>query len=325
MATPRYWSARILQKKRARGPESSVLNSDCTDDNKEETSFSATNKKGETGENGESKNNVYLFQEIAMRSGNNDKVPHYLGIVCLSDGSVVVADYNNSKCCSYDSSYNLMSDCTMSSRPWGMCTVDTDEVAVALPDEHKIQLLTIGDKIQISGQITTRRMFLSVASLNKMELVYAGTTDNARTYYWGVIGRDGLEKSCFHIPCEKINFCTVHIDLNSSKTRVLISCYNAGTVYCFGIDGIPYFEYKVKEGKMKGYPLGIQLDRENNMHVVVKNLHSIHRLSPDCQLLQIIKDTIPRFPRLICFKPSGTQDSNPQKYCSRDCRRDRVR
>ncbi|KAK3592266.1 hypothetical protein CHS0354_022691, partial [Potamilus streckersoni] len=227
-----------------------------------------------------------------------------IGIVCLADGRIVIADYKNSKCCLCDSSFNHMSDFTISSEPWGMCIIDTDEVAVVLLIEKKVQFLKIGDTIQPSGLITTRRKCRSLVALNK-DIVYAGSMIDMQTYYWGTITRGGVEKSCFHIPRGNTKFSDVNITLNSCKTRSYISCYDAGTVYCFGVDGMQYFEYKVQEGPDQGNPLVIALDRENNLRVFVKNMNSIHRLSPEGVILQIIKDIIPESPHATCFKRSG--------------------
>ncbi|KAL3888169.1 hypothetical protein ACJMK2_000548 [Sinanodonta woodiana] len=120
----------------------------------------------------------------------------------------------------------------MFTRPWSVCTLDTDEVAVAIPDVKKIQFLKIDDTIQPSGHITTRRMGMVIVALNKTELVYAGTMQDVKTYYRGTITRYGREKSCFHIPRGNITYQKVNIALNACKTRVYISCYDANTVYC---------------------------------------------------------------------------------------------
>ncbi|KAK3592267.1 hypothetical protein CHS0354_022692 [Potamilus streckersoni] len=282
--------------------ESSVLDSDCKDDSVEKDNIDkVTNQKSQETLK-ECK--VCLLRKFILSGVNNGKDPRYYGITCLSDGRIVITDSDNNRCCLYDSSYNHVLDFMLSPGPCGICTVDVDEVAVAFHNENKIQFLKIGDQIQPLEQISTERRCVSIVALNKVELVYVGTTNDASTYYYGVITRDGQEKSCFHIPRGDISYCNVYIALNSSKTRAYISCRDVRTVYCVGLDGIVYFEYKIEGDENQGYPLGIQLDRKNNVYVVVMNSNSIHRLSPECQLQQIAKNMIPTYPRAICFQQS---------------------
>ncbi|KAL3888171.1 hypothetical protein ACJMK2_000550 [Sinanodonta woodiana] len=283
--------------------ESSVVDSDCIEDTLKNTSI--VERTSQEGSKDLKDRNVILFQESVLNGGKDGNNPRFVGLVCLADGKVVIADYNNSMCCLYDSDYNLMSSCTMSNRPLNVCAIDTDEVAVTLPDNYKIQFLKIGDAIQPSGHITTRRMCMAKVALNKTELVYAGTMIDEKTYYWGTITRDGREKSCFHIPRGNITCSDVYIALNACKTRVYISCNDANTVFCVGLDGEQHYAYKVMEGPNPGKPMGIALDSEDNVYVVVYSLNSIHRLSPECQLQQVVKDMIPIYPQAICFKQSG--------------------
>ncbi|KAL3888172.1 hypothetical protein ACJMK2_000551 [Sinanodonta woodiana] len=283
--------------------ESSVVDSDFIEGTLTNTSIAET--KPQEGRTALKDCNIILFQESVLNGLTDGTTPSFNDLVCLADGKVVIVDNINSICCLYDSYFNLMSSCTMPTKPWNVCAIDTDEVAVTLPDNYKIQFLKIGDTIQPSGHITTRRMGMVIVALNKTELVYAGTMIDEKTYYWGTITRDGREKSCFHIPRGNITYQNVNIALNACKMLVYIACFDAETVFCFGLDGVQHFAYKVQEGPNPGKPMGIALDSEDNVYVVVRNMNSIHRLSPECQLQQIVKDMIPGNPRTICFKKSG--------------------
>ncbi|KAL3890459.1 hypothetical protein ACJMK2_002741 [Sinanodonta woodiana] len=49
------------------------------------------------------------------------------------------------------------------------------------------------------------------------------------------------------------------------------------------------------------HPLGVAVDRDDNIYVLGFFSHNIHQLSPDGCILQVITTGVPQNPRAICF------------------------
>ncbi|KAK3611570.1 hypothetical protein CHS0354_018084 [Potamilus streckersoni] len=78
------------------------------------------------------KRTVELSKVIVLKSTGEEK-PMYVGMVHLSDGYLLLADYNNKTCCMYDSSYNLITSCILNGQPNDMCLIGNNQVAITIP------------------------------------------------------------------------------------------------------------------------------------------------------------------------------------------------
>ncbi|KAL3888164.1 hypothetical protein ACJMK2_000543 [Sinanodonta woodiana] len=261
---------------------------------------------------------IRIIKEFMPQDFELNCIPGYIDVACLPNGIIVVADYMNSRCCICSSSYQHVLDFKLSSKPMSVCAMNVNEVAIVLPDENKIQFLKVDDSVEPSGFMITKRVCVAVVALSRNEFVFCDTgTESDRNVYWGVITKDGREKSCFHFSSGGVHSRTVYLALNASKTQVYISCSATQTVLCFGLEGNKKFEYKIE----KNCPQGIQLDSQDNVYVVVHESNSIHLLSPDGHLRRIFDSHIPSFPVAISFKHSSNEfiltngSKNDRKIC----------
>ncbi|KAK3592272.1 hypothetical protein CHS0354_022698 [Potamilus streckersoni] len=248
--------------------------------------------------------NIRRIKEFVLKNLEVDNIPGYIDVACLGNGRIVFADYKNSRCCLCSSYYQHLSEFKLSSKPWSVCPMDTNEVAIVLPDENKIQLLRVDDSIQSSGFVTTTRACVAVVALGRNEFIFCDSgTKSDRNIYWGVIAKDGREKSCFHFSSGNMHSRTVYLALNSAKTQVYISCSATQSVLCFELNGKMKFEYKIENS----CPKGIDLDSQDNVYVVLHESSSICLLSPNGQLQRTFNSHIPSFPIALSFKHSSNE------------------
>ncbi|KAL3859119.1 hypothetical protein ACJMK2_009351 [Sinanodonta woodiana] len=237
----------------------------------------------------------------------SDWNPDYRGIAQLQGGELVLADSNNETCYLYDSTYNSSTMYRLRDWPSDMCLMDDHEVAVALPAIKTVQFLSTGNRtIKDMGMITTRYRCYSVAAVNTEEIVVSGHCGGDRgsnRCYWSLISKDGTEKFHHEFDCQETS--QAYIAVNTSKSRVYISVKGGNAVYCFGLtNGIQYFVYNSKDMKS---PLGVAVDRDDNVYVVGYNSCNIHKLSPDGVILQIISSLVPKYPSRLTFISNGEQ------------------
>ncbi|KAL3888590.1 hypothetical protein ACJMK2_000955 [Sinanodonta woodiana] len=224
--------------------------------------------------------------------------PYYTGITILSGNRVMLADWNNSKCILLSSTYQFISSFTLS-KPWDISVMDNEEVAVSLPEQNKIQIMSIhDDNISPIRTITTKHPCCGIAYAMHNTIVIAGTCGTDK-YYLSLINMNGDVKSFHHFDCTG-SYCN-HVALDKDKTRVYVTSSGNNSLLCFDIDGNIQFTYSPDNLR---FPSGVSVDWDDNIYVLGFNSHNIHQLSPDGSVIQVIQDGVPKNPRGICFDKS---------------------
>ncbi|KAK3598714.1 hypothetical protein CHS0354_003275 [Potamilus streckersoni] len=223
-------------------------------------------------------------------------MPNYSGITLLSGNRVMLADYNNSKCILLSSSYQLISNFTLSKKPWDTTLVDNEEVAVSLLNENKIQILSIrNDDISPVRTITTKHTCCGIANAGHNNIVVTGSCDKNK-YYWSLISMDGDMKSFHQFDCSGYYFN--HVALDKDKTRVYVTLPGNNFLVCFDMDGNRQF---TSSPDNLCWSAGVSLDRDDNIYVLGFQSGNIHQLSPGGSVLQVITAGVPQSPRGIYF------------------------
>ncbi|KAL3870818.1 hypothetical protein ACJMK2_038858 [Sinanodonta woodiana] len=229
--------------------------------------------------------------------------PCYTGIAHLSGDRLVLVDYNNKRCCLYDSSFTFVSDHTFTSHPMSVCVVRENTIAVSLqgdPDPA-FHIMDVQNAVRSIDTIALSRPIWGLAALSNSKFVVSGvSTDNK--YYWGVVSRKGKEK-LFHELGDSGGHVITDIALDASKTRVYISLYGTHTVHCCDLEGVEYFRYKNYKDLIR--PRGLAVDREGNVYVVGQESNTILQLSNDGTLIHIFRKGVPAKPQQINFNLSG--------------------
>ncbi|KAK3595509.1 hypothetical protein CHS0354_021608 [Potamilus streckersoni] len=242
--------------------------------------------------------------------------PGYCGIVCLKYDSILFLDRLNLRCSLYDSNFCFIADYNFTSQPARVCIVREDEVAISFVKEKNIQFLAVGNKIRSIRSISTKHVCRGIAAVSSNELVVSGPL-NDDSYYWGVMDMQGKMKSSFYIAREdKTIGSGTYVALNSSKTRVYISCCGNKAVYCFGLSGRKYFEVT---GHTLTSPSYITVGRDDTLYVLDEDeSRRIHLLSPIGLILHVTTSGIPDYPWALCLNSSRNKlfltaenDANP--------------
>ncbi|KAK3600142.1 hypothetical protein CHS0354_031412, partial [Potamilus streckersoni] len=221
----------------------------------------------------------------------------YTGLTCLPDGKILLVDYHNYTCRLYDQSNQHLADYTLNSSPCDVCVIDGTRVAVTLPDNKDIQLLTVNNSIIPGRTINTNLRCYGIVALSEDQLVVSGRKKDS--LYWCIVSMDGSVNLPVKV-CHTIWSCS--LATNNSKTRIYVSCFRPSAVYVYSIDETLLFTYK--HNALDG-ARGVAVDRDGNIYVVGEKSVNIHQVSPNGSPLQIFSAGIPKSPEAICFASSG--------------------
>ncbi|KAL3891414.1 hypothetical protein ACJMK2_003676 [Sinanodonta woodiana] len=232
--------------------------------------------------------------DLKVPTGNT---PCYSGVTFLPGDRVMLADYPNNQCILLSSSYQFITSHILTSRPWNICVLDDQEVAVSLYNQNKIQILSvIGDIIRPVRMITTIYNCHGIAAAGEGEIVVNGYCGNDKSQ-WSLINLRGKVKCTHHYDSPGYNWFN-YIALNNMKTRVYVSVHTKNLLLCFDMDGKKLFTYS--PDNLRG-PMGIAVDRYDNIYVLGKDSNNLHQLSPDGSVRQVVNTGVPTGPRAICI------------------------
>ncbi|KAK3609030.1 hypothetical protein CHS0354_020693 [Potamilus streckersoni] len=225
-----------------------------------------------------------------------DDIPWYTGITFLPGDRVLLADNYNKQCILLSSSYQFITSQTLAYKPWKVCVLDDEEVAVSLYNMNTIQILSVvGDIIRPVRTIKTKYICTGIAAAGKGEMVVHGDCGNDKSQ-WSLINSRGDVK-CAHkydTTCYHYNYVAV----NTRKTRVYISVFNMDSLLCFDMNGRKQFTYSPDNLRK---PCGVAVDRYDNIYVVGNNSDNIHQLSPDGSVIKVVNAGKLGYPCAICI------------------------
>ncbi|KAL3888448.1 hypothetical protein ACJMK2_000819 [Sinanodonta woodiana] len=229
----------------------------------------------------------------------SDRTPDYTGITILPRNRVMLVDYINSQCILLNSSHEVVTTYKITGNPCDICVVDDEEVAVSVRYENKIQILSIRDDVISPVRIiTTNYKCYGITAAGKGEMVVVGDCGNNR-YCWSLI-RDGREVN-YSDQYDSLSGHFNYIALNNSKTRVCVTVHDTNSLHCFNMEGKKQYTYSPDNLKN---PIGVAVDRDDNIYVVGCNSHNIHQLSPEGCIIQVITTGVPQYPMAISFDNS---------------------
>ncbi|KAK3588028.1 hypothetical protein CHS0354_012074 [Potamilus streckersoni] len=246
------------------------------------------------------------------------------GAASLPNNDIVVMSQLNDKdryeVILFDSSLNKISEISFSNRPynevsaWGLCHLEDRKIAVSIPKQNLIHILTMCEPIRVEQEITTRLQYYCLANLNANELVATGFNDSTKKYYRCTIrtastmtlcclknsescccAEVAKEDNVYELRPGKVNYIAV----NNGKTRIYLSCEFSHAVNCCKIRGSKtLFTYKHDDLRS---PRGVGVDSNDILYIVGYGSQNLHLVTPAGRPLKIIADHIPASPDVIVF------------------------
>ncbi|KAL3892064.1 hypothetical protein ACJMK2_004304 [Sinanodonta woodiana] len=219
---------------------------------------------------------------------------YYSGVTFIPGDRVMVADRFKNQCILLSSSYQVICNHSLIGSPFHICAIGDLEVAVSLPS--KIQILSVkDDTISPVRTITTNWTCQGIAATGMGNMAVTGYT-NSGIGCWVLMSTVGVVQASYNY--EYLYGSYNYIAFNNANTRVYVSVYEKNSLHCFDMGGRNRFTYS-PEG-LSG-PLGVAVDRDDNIYIPGYGSNNIHQLSPDGFALQVITNGVPAGPCAISF------------------------
>ena len=245
------------------------------------------------------KKSINRTKFVRAVTGQGGTIPRYSNAAYLFNGNICLIDCNNKRCCLFDSSFLNLDMVSLTSCPWTAACLDSNEVAITLPLEQKIQCYSVKqNKLQLSRWFLTQLPCWGIAPAGQSNIAVA-VDCKGNSPGVGIISSVGDEILSLRADESELNFgAPWQFDFDIKRSRFLISCQSRDSVICMNTSGKVIFEYKAE--KLRN-PAGITHDRDGNVYVCGLKSHNIHQFTPNGDLMRIIALPKLRTPFSICY------------------------
>ena len=275
---------------------------------------------------------IGMYKVLPVASGNTVTIekPVYDGLKFSHDNKILLVDAYYGFVCFINEDFVPTTPyfhlCGELSSTFGneryVTFVRDDVLALSIPAQRKIVLLTADEDFETKGEIECIYKPKALHGLENGDIAVAWDKpvafgilssqiwSNTGTVYYG---KRRCKKYSLSY-CEKIYFtedqsgrkltCFLYMAIDDDRHHVIQPCQDDKAVYCFDFEGRPVFEYTSDELES---PTDVAIDREGNVYICESVWGCIHIISPDGLPLFIMTEDVPKEPLAIGFnKNNGT-------------------
>ena len=247
---------------------------------------------------------VQSRSQVNVKAGDDTMIPYIIGCTVMTNGDVVLCDYDNNKIKLLNSSGILTGNMKLSSYPQDASVLDPTSVIVTLPWGKQLQVVQVYPQLK-PGRVIQLDMMCRGVEVDKGTLYVTCRNDLGAEGEIKVLGLDGKVKRRLGVNQDgsfMFNW-PYYITVNSSGEKIFVSDGAKQTVTCMSVDGRVIYTYK--DDSMSG-PEGLLCDSEDNILVCGGRSNNVQVLTADgkrhCTLLTAsdwLKD-----PRPIAYRDS---------------------
>ena len=244
--------------------------------------------------------------------------PEYYGMIYTRDPRAtrrmfLVSTYGRF-CCSVDNNYKA-TECFengfLTGNPYGLTELKHNVIAVGLPEEKKIVLLSENEEsnnLEIVGHVKTKFQPKAICGLRNGNIALSYDKPvgfGILSFKWCLYTCRFKEKIYFvkdgaGRPLKTFDFMAV----DENRSHVIQPCTKDKAVYCFDFEGNPKFKYRHQDLVL---PRGVSISSDGNIFVCDQQKSVIHVISPGGQELHVVREGCPERPLAIAFDPRGSQ------------------
>lgn len=210
-----------------------------------------------------------------------------MGITVLPNNKLIVCEKTNVKLTDIRQ-MRVIAQLQLLSVPWDVTTVDDNQVAITLPDEQCIQIVSIHGLRLVKGQTICVKG--QCRGIVHNEGTFILTFDRPPTVKFIDMSGKVLKQLRTNLKGRQLFVKPLHIAMNPGKTLTYISDSYNHTVTCISLDGMVKGVYN---NELLKYPHGVAVDKEGYVYVCAGaypvDAYSIYQISADCTRGQLLR------------------------------------
>ena len=239
--------------------------------------------------------------------------PYFSDAVYCPNNRILLVDFNHGYCCLLNETYNPVASCNFMTyntekeeetrKPYGATHMSNNLVAVSVPSSKKIYFVSVGEGLEIKGELSTLHTPKALHGFSNGDLAVSLADPVA----FGIITPTGCycHEVKLYFDRDKTGRVLKSFDymaIDDKKSHVIQPCTIDKAVYCFDLQGNPKFKYTHEELEL---PQGLSLDGDGNVYVCDKLRNSIHILSSCGLPIRVLREGCPERPLALSFDLNG--------------------
>lgn len=219
----------------------------------------------------------------------------------LPDGRIILADRTNRKLKMFTSNFMPITDLNLSSKPWDVTLVNDKEVAVSLPAECRIQIVSIdGSYLTLTRSISTDEpcFGLCYSDGKFLTVTYDGDPPNLK-----ILSPTGQELTYVCVDDDGFTLFSkpVYVTCTPKVDQIYVADERLGCVVKLKETGELNFSYSALD---LGHAAGIALDNGGNIYTCGPSSNSVHVISPSGERVKVLVtgESI-SYPRAVAYEP----------------------
>ncbi|XP_060566010.1 uncharacterized protein LOC132725042 [Ruditapes philippinarum] len=176
------------------------------------------------------KTSVNLFQikgnqsyNVKVESDINDC--YITSACCMEDGTIILADHNNKKLKRLHSyNYSVTDYCDLSGKPWQVCMINNTQVAVTVPSQNEVRLISVERHMKTTKKINTKFECYSLAYANNNFYI----SDNRTSIYLCTLSGTKLKQFSQDQSGHKLFSNNHSLAVSQDATRIYVLDCNSG-------------------------------------------------------------------------------------------------
>ena len=196
------------------------------------------------------------------------------GCVFLSNGRLVLVDYNNQRLKLFNPEYELITQKKFDDRPWDVASLQTEVIAVSFPFIKTIKIMKAGKNFAIQSEVRTEFKCHGVGYHKTEETLWVACGEGAKTQLQ-VYNLDGIIKKII-IPKIGILQEPSYVTMNADCSKFFVSDLKTGIVAFNTVkDCEVLFQYH--DDSIQKY-WGVTADPSGRVYVVTTDPDSLYAL-----------------------------------------------
>ena len=230
-----------------------------------------------------------------------DSTCWFTGAQFLHDGRILLVDRTNKKLKMFSKDFNAISELLFYSKPWDVTVISNKEVAVSLPEECRIQFVSVAkDSLSFVRTISTEDPCFGIHYANEkiMMVAYDGNPPNLT-----ILTPDGEELTYVSVDEDGFTLFSkpIYVTSTPNGSEIYVTDERLGSVINLSENGELKFTYSAMD---LGHAAGIALDNDANVYVCANTSNTVQVLNSKGDRIKILANGEDiSYPRAIAYEP----------------------
>ncbi|XP_045183376.2 uncharacterized protein LOC123541820 [Mercenaria mercenaria] len=220
---------------------------------------------------------------VHEKSDSNDS---FIRAICqLPDRNILIIDANNGSLKRLDPSYKLIDSIKINGFLYSVCAVGSDEVAVSLWTDKKIQIVSVGRRLSLRRTFSTGTYCRGMAYIDNKLYVCCGDVSDSSSGCIEVYNKAGKLKHRIFRAARHSSSVPDCIISSDDGQHLFVTMFRSDTITMLDFAGNVVNTYSDK--KLKN-PCGLCTYGRGHVFVCGKDSNTVHKITPENNKIEVI-------------------------------------